>query len=314
MSDNLRECWLNCYAPDDKRFLEDKEIPVINAMEDVIAPLNDEMKALRWLITRFELCYHEADKEAEYIIKSIAAGHCLEQSQERPPERKAELQNCRDILSAWCENSFDKVRDMDVGGISADTLAVFIGESGPLKKWQVGRIVERISYALDSNHIYHWLAMETTDVNESDTYQPEKYYEKDSAFFEQTRKTIIHDTVDGHKSRVSLATAIDLLMPCHWDFVGSVAAILKAIGGDLHPEKPLTCCARNIKLSPLCDRMKTISDTLQAFWKGEETAKNIEHDIISILGEPTPKKRWLAASLDKTIRLHLSLPFDVDFS
>ena len=99
MSDNLRPCWLNCYAPDDKSYLEDKELLEIDAMEDAISPLDSNTAALRQIITRFELCYHEADKEADYIIKSIAAGHCLEQSTARPPERRKELENARQILS-----------------------------------------------------------------------------------------------------------------------------------------------------------------------------------------------------------------------
>ncbi len=314
MDSNLRACWLNCYGPDDKRFLEDKELLAINAMEDAIAPLDDRTKAIRQLITRFELCYHEADKEDERIINAIGSGWPPVESGERPPKRKQELQNCRDILLAWCEDSFDKVRNIDVSGIPADKLTSFIGEPNPLKIWQVKRIVDRVSQALDPNYIYHWLVMDPVGLSEAGKYQPEKYFENDSAFLEQTRKTIIHDTVDGHKSGVSLALGIDLLMPCHWDFVGSVATILKAIGGNLHPAKPLACCIRNIKLSPLCDRMRTISNTLRAFWKGKKTIKNIDSDILSILGKSTPEKRWLAASLDKTIRLHLSLPFDVDLS
>ncbi len=106
--------------------------------------------------------------------------------------------------------------------------------------------------------------------------------------------------------------AIDLLMPCHWDFVGGLVIILKAIGGDLHPARPYACCARNLKLSPLCDRLRTISNTLSSFWKGEKVAKNIDRDVLASLGAATPIKRWLAASLDKTIRLHLSLPCEID--
>jgi hypothetical protein len=193
MRDELRACWLNCYGPDNKTFLDDKELQQIDAMQDAIAPLDDQPKALRQLITRFEACYHEADKEAEYIIKSIAAGHCLEQSQERPPERKKELENARSILSMWCENPVIKGIGLDVGGVPADELFSFIG-----------------------------------------------------------------------------------------------------------------------KLSPLCDRLRAISNTLKVFWKGKRTTKNIDHDILLTLGEPTPVKRWLAASLDKTIKLHLSLPFEID--
>ncbi len=312
MSNKLRECWLNCYAPGDERVAEDEELAAIDAMEDAIAPLSDETKALRWLITRFELCYHEADKEAEYIIKSIAAGRCLEQSQERPAERKKELQDCQDILSGWCEGAIDKVRDRDVGGIAAKELIGFIGETSPLKVWQVERIIDRVGEALDPKRPYHRLALDLGDYGESGAHEAGKHYKDNQDFLERTNKTIIHDTVDGKKSKVSLGMAIDMLMPCHWDFVGGLVITLKAIGGKLHPERPYACCARNIKLSPLCGRMGVISDTLRAYWKGRETKKDVDGEILAVLGEGTPEKSWLVASLDKTIRLHLSLPFDVD--
>ena len=48
-----------------------------------------------------------------------------------------------------------------------------------------------------------------------------------------------------------------------------------------------------------------ISNTLGAFWKSEETAEQIDADLLALLGTATPAKRWLAASLDKTIRSQL---------
>ena len=314
MSADLRPCWLNCYGPDDKRVLEDKELLVIDAMEDSIAPLDDQTTAIRQLITRFEACYHEADKEAEYIIKSIAAGYCLEQSQQRPAERKKELENARSILSMWCENTTIKGLGLDVGGIPADELLSFIGKPSPLKIWQVQRVVDKITEALEPSRRYNWLALDLGDYGEPGAKPAGEYYKDDLTFLEQTKKTIIHDTLDGRKSKVSLAMAIDMLMPCHWDFVGSLVIILKAIGGDLHPDKPYACCARNLKLSPLCDRLRAISNTLRAFGKDEKTADNIESHLLASLGEATPVRHWLAASLDKTIRLHLSLPFEIDLS
>lgn len=312
MSDNLRPCWMNCCGPDDKSFLDDEEHLAIDAMEDSIAPLDDQTAAVRGIITRFEACYHEADKEAEYIIKSIAAGHCLEQSKERPPERKKELENTRRILSMWCENPAIKGMDIDVGGVPAEKLLSFIGKSSPLKIWQVERIVDRISQALDPNYMYHNLALDLGDYGEPGAKPAGEYYKDDSTFLQQTKETIIHDTADGHKSGVSLAYAIDLFMPCHWDFVGALVIILNAIGGNLHPDMPFACCARNIHLSPICERLRTISNTLEVFWKGEKTNQNIDRDILALIGEATLVKRWLAASLDKTIRLHLSLPFGIE--
>ena len=312
MSDNSRACWLNCYGPDDQSFLDDKELQEIDAMEDAIAPLDDQTKALRQLITRFEACYHEADKEAEYIIESIAAGHCLEQSQERPPERKAELQNCRDILLLWCENPAIEGINLDVGGVRADELLSFIGQPSPLKIWQVERIVDKVTEALEPSRRYYRLALDLGDYGEPGAVSAGEHYKDNSMFLEQTKQTIIHDTLDGHTSKVSLAMAIDLLEPCHWNFVGSLVTILKAIGGNLRPANPLALCQRNIKLSPLCDRLRTISNTLRAFWKDKKKTKDIDSRLLTTLGKATPVKKWLAASLDKTIRLHLSLPFDID--
>ncbi|MBW7989302.1 MAG: hypothetical protein FVQ84_04700 [Planctomycetes bacterium] len=301
---SARPCWRNCVAEADGEILD------IDKMEDSIAPLDDNTTKIRQLITAFELCYHEADKEAEYIAKAIGAGRYPERSNERPPQRKKELESCRQILSSWCENPAITDIDLDIGGISADELLSFIGLPSQLKIWQVERIIDKISEALDPSRLYHNIALGLGDYGEPDANPAGEHYKDNSAFLQQTIETIIHDTVDGHQAEISLAMAIDLLMPCHWDFVGGVATILRAIGGDLNPATPYACCARNIKLSPLYDRLRTISNTLGSFWKSEEKAEKIDSDILASLGELTPVKRWLAASLDKTIRLHLEASSD----
>ena len=38
-----------------------------------------------------------------------------------------------------------------------------------------------------------------------------------------------------------------------------------------------------------------------------ESDLEVERELLELLGKPTKAKKWLAASLDKTIRLHLSL-------
>jgi hypothetical protein len=312
MGRRLRSCWQNCCALDDERFLEDRELAAIDAMEDSISPLDEETVRIRQLITRFESCYHEADKEAGRIAEAIGAGRCPEESSERPPKRKEELENSRHILSRWCKDAAIRGISMDVGGVSAGELLSYIGQPSPLKIWQVERIVDKVSQALDPNYQYHNLALDLGDYGEAGAKPAGEYYKEDAGFLEQTKKAIIHDMVDGREGRVSLAMAIDLLMPCHWDFVGGLVIILKAIGGDLHPERPFACCARNLKLSPLCDRLRAISDTLGGFWKSEKTGDGIDRKVLASLGAATPVKRWLAASLDKTIRVQLSVPFDVD--
>lgn len=302
--EGCRPWWQNCVEE------ADREILAIDKMVEAIGPLDEQTTKIRGLIMGMEMCYHEADIEAERIIKAIGSGRCPKESNERPPERKKELENCRQILSQWYEDTTVRDLDSDLGGISAEKLLSYIGEASPLKVWQVKRIVDKVRSALESNRPYHMMVFDVREYAPG-ALPPGEHYKDAAEFLEQTKEIIIHDTVDGHEAGMSLAMAIDMLEPCNWDFVGSIVTLLKAIGGDLHPERPYVCHQRNLKLSPLCDRMKTISNTLGAFWKGEETDERIDRDILASLGEATPVKRWLAASLDKTIRLQLEAPSDL---
>jgi hypothetical protein len=297
--DPCRLCWQNCGVEADAEMLK------IDAMEDSLAPLDKHAAGIRWLITRFEACYHQADKEVERIVKAIGAGRCPRESKTRPPKRKRELENTRRILSQWCQEPAVRGLNLDVGGVPADELLGFIGQATPLKIWQVQRVVDRVTAALDAGRPYHNIVLDVGDYGEPNASAAGEHYKNDAVFLEQTRAAIIHDTVEGQEARISLGLAIDLLMPCHWDFVGALVIILKAIGGNLKPQRPFACCSRNLHLSPLCDRLRTISNTLRGFWAGQMPAEDMERCVLASLGTATPAKCWLAASLDKTIRLQL---------
>jgi len=202
-TEGLRAWWQNCGGGGE-------EVLAIDAMEDSLGPLDEQAIEIRRLITGFEACYHEADKEAEFIAGAIGAGQCPQRANERPAPRKKELENARQILSMWCEGSVINGMDRDVGGVRADELFSFIGEPSPLKRWQVAGIVDKIGHALDPNHPYHNLALNVGDYGEPGTCAVGEHYKDDATFLRRTRETIIHDTVDGRKSKVSLAFAIDL--------------------------------------------------------------------------------------------------------
>jgi hypothetical protein len=301
---SIRLCWRNCDTQGDPEIFE------IDNMEDSVAPLDDDTTKIRQLISGFELCYHEADKEAEYIAKAIGLGRCPLRSDERPPQRKKELEDFRQILSSWCENPDITGINLNIGGISADELLSFIGSPTPLKLWQVQRVLDKIIAALDTGCPYHNIALDLGHYGEPGVSPVGEHYKDNLDFVKKTVETVIHDTVDGHNAKISLAMAIDMLMPCNWDFVGSVVTILKAIGGDLYPTRPYACHSRNVNLCPLLDRMRTISNTLGVFWKDKERNEDIDNDVLASLRPLTPVKRWLAASLDKTIRLHLEASSD----
>jgi hypothetical protein len=83
--------------------------------------------------------------------------------------------------------------------------------------------------------------------------------------------------------------------------------VLGVIGGDRSPRHPFAFCARNIKLSPIRERMKTISHTLQVFCQDRPLDDAVDADVLASLGEPSRQRQWLASSLDKTIRLQMDL-------
>ncbi|MHC4704969.1 MAG: hypothetical protein ACYTFQ_30840, partial [Planctomycetota bacterium] len=188
-------------------------------------------------------------------------------------------------------------------------LLSYIGKVSPLKVWQVERIVDKVTAALDRSQPYHMMAFDARQYVPG-ALAPGKHYKNASEFLEQTKETVIHDTVDGLEANMSLALAIDMLEPCNWDFVGSIVTLLKAIGGQLRPERPYACHQRNLRLSPLCARVRTISNTLGAFLKEEDSTEDVDTNLLAALGTMTPEKRWLAASFDKTVRLFLEAPPD----
>jgi len=53
--------------------------------------------------------------------------------------------------------------------------------------------------------------------------------------------------------------------------------------------------------------MKTVSHTLQVFCQDRAPDDDVDEELLASLGEPSRQGQWLAASLDKTIRLQMDL-------
>jgi hypothetical protein len=142
--------------------------------------------------------------------------------------------------------------------------------------------------------------------------KPEEYYKDHLDFLNQTTSTMIHYTLNGKDSEMSLALAIDLHSPCSWNYANNLVVILGAINGDLNPDRPFAPCSYNAALTPLRGRLNTLSNTLKAFCEGKSEGDDIDPDMLSLLGEKTDVKHWLAASLDKTLRLQRDIQVVVD--
>ncbi len=316
MTASCRSWWRNCALEVDSEILD------VDRMEDRITPIDPNVKQIRELISALELCHHKAERWVENIIKAIGAGETMKglgtrsHGELHPAEEI--WQNACAALSAWCAGCPSTKVESSVGTVPASQLLACLGERSPLKEWQGQRVIEKIRSAIhwpqsydDPTAQYEWLLLGGGDYELAYRSEcPERYKEHED-FWLRTVETIVNDTDYGCEAELSLGLAIDMLMPCHWRFVENLEIVLEAIGGKLYPDKPFAACGRNITLVPIHRRMESITNTLKIFCGGPESQQELDRDLLALLGEPTEAKRWLAASLDKTIRLQLNPPADL---
>ena len=301
-----RAWWRNCALESDPEILQ------IDRLEDAIAPVETGLVQVRGLITCLELCHHKAERWIANIVEAIASGDTVKGLGTRPegqlhPAEEVWESAC-DVLSAWCAG---RSIEGSVDGVHAAELLTLLGERTPLKEWQVQRVVEKVRESIhwpraDEDYVFLLLSLEDYESSPHDAC-PEQYAGHEDLWL-ATARTTIRDTLDGAEAQVSLALAIDMLWPCHWRFVENLRLVLAAIGGDLEPDEPFAACGRNISMRPGRPRLEIVCRTLQAFCGTSSAGGDIDEELLEQLGAPTPSKRWLAASLDKTIRLQLDPP------
>ncbi len=305
MAQAVRPCWRNCAAE------ADEEILAIDAMDDSLAPLPPDAVRTRGLITAFESCYREVERHIDIIIRSIALSRPAEGPEGRwlgqRPEIKRAWHDAREILSAWQAGSPESAAGLDVQGIPAEELLSGLGARTPLKAWQVQRVMEKITDAIDPSQAYENIMLAVGDYGEAVEKPALRTAEDDDGFLPATKEAAIHDTVDGEASEIPLALAIDMLQPCNWNFACNLRIVLQAIGGNSLPREPFACCGRNITMTPALAKLKTVASALRAFCDRQATDDRGAGETLTPLGEVTPLNRWLAASFDKTIRLQLHL-------
>jgi hypothetical protein len=316
MKTSIRLWWRNCALNVDPEILD------IDKMEDRIAPIPPNVSKIRELISSLELCHHKAERWVSNIIEAIGTGQTQKRLGTRPagqphPAEKV-WQNACSALQAWCAGCPVINVDLFIDTGPASRLLAKLGDRSPLKEWQVQRVIEKIRSVIhwpqtcdDPTAQYVWILLSGGEYESAYRNECPEHYKEHEDFWLKTVRTFIHDTENGHKAEISLGLAIDMLWPCHWRFVTNLEIVLEAIGGKLHPDKPFAACGRNISLLPIRHRMETVSYTLKVFSGDPGIKKETDKSLSALLGEPTEEKKWLAASLEKTIRLQLNPPSDV---
>lgn len=289
----------------------DPEIQAIDNLKDQISPIAPNLVRIRHLIGNLEMCHHKAERWVSNIIDAIAAGETSKGLGTRASGRvhPTELVSKRACaaLSDWVAGSSPASIDGMIGSLPASRLLSSLGERTALKEWQVQRVIEKIRNwsdwprsDMDPSTQYVWLSYEQKSC-------PDRYKEHED-FWRQTVETVPFGGLKGLDDKpFSLGFAIDLLWTCHWKFLENLQIVLEVIGGNYTGEKPFAACCWNITLSPIRPRMQIVCNTLRVFCGNPEPNKEIDHDVLALLGNLTNEKKWLAASLDETIRLQLSL-------
>jgi hypothetical protein len=294
----------------------------IDRWEDEIVPLSPDVAKIRELISGLELCHHKAERWVDNIIEAVGRGNTDKGLGTRRSDQhhsiEATWQNACASLSAWCAGCPSASIDTSIGEVPASHMLAGLGERSPLKEWQVQRVVEKIRSLIrwpqseaDPTAQYKWLLLSGGEYEAFYRSACPGHYEEHEDFWLATVRTMIHDTEGGNDADLSLGLAMDMLWPCHWNFVRNLQIVLEAIGGKLSPDTPFAACGRNIALLPLRDRMQRVSRTLRAFYCDLASEEGVDRRLMAILGEQTKEKRWLTASLDKTIRLQLDPPLEL---
>ncbi len=294
----------------------------IDGMEDQLGTLSPEVTKTRELISSLEICHHKAERWVDNIVRAIGAGETEKGLGTRSPEATHPVEEVWTqavaALTAWCAGCPSSGLDLTVGDLPASRLLAGLGERSPLKEWQVQRVVDKIRSNIrwpqsmqDPSAQYTWILLGGGEYEvDYRSSCPEQYAEHED-FWLTTVRTILHDTDAGDEAPLSLGLAIDMLMPCHRTFVENLELVLNAIGGDLRPRRPFAACGRNIARAVDSARMEQVSEALGAFCGEEEPGTGVDREVLEALGPPSPDKRWLAASLRKTIRLQLDPPAEM---
>ena len=309
--------WRNCAG------VPDAETEALERAEGELAPIPEHVRQTRELISGLEMCHLKAERWVEHIIDAIGTGRpkgglgSRREGQRHPVENV--WQAACDVISAWCEGRPERVADLNVDEKASAELLAVLGSRTELKQWQVRRVEERIRSFIgwprservaESRYVS---LMEDGTALRSDC--PAEYRDVET-FWRTTVQTIVRDERPAEPEEamlylahadLSLAIAIDMLMPCNWNFVENLHTLLAAIGGQLELRAPFAACARNARRAPVRPRMIELCRALHAYGSGVDNPTPLVREIGPRLGSITPARNWLVNSLAKTIRLQLDI-------
>lgn len=305
--------WDNCGTTD-------RETAELDRIEATLGPLAENVRQTRALIGGIEMCHHKSERWVERIIDAIGSGQPSGGLGSRPPGRRHPIEStwtaACDALAAWREGQIGDQADRAAPSNRFVEMTSALGEPSDLKRWQVDRVEHRIRSHVGWPENADYTFLVEPLIDDPSTAVCPKEYRDDESLWRATVDTILHERSEcldkgGFIARegylesadISLAIAIDMLWPCNWNFAENLHTVLEAIGGQTVLRRPFAACARNIRRAPALHRMEELCRTLDTY--GTDAERDELLSVHRRLGNATPERKWLTASLAKTIRLQL---------
>ncbi|KKK40271.1 hypothetical protein LCGC14_0786550 [marine sediment metagenome] len=289
----------------------DKEILTIDKLEDnLVFPSPHDKKFaydIRKAIGRLEGCHFKVEHYINRIIYAIRNDHFPQSNQyESAQLNKDWVRKWKPILEyleKWSElipeESFSNLEF--INGVKTEKINDILGEKTSLKVWQVNFITENIRELLElwftKQDSFNKTHGQQKRINEKIQH---KYEKLNSEFWEKTRELAI--PIDEINHFISLQELLDtweyIVCISNPNFMNDLLAILGTVGGKaiyVHQ----TC---GFYLDSLKVLIRSLSTKLQKYIENINDKTFGYDELMELLGEKTPIKYWLVASLEKTVR------------
>jgi hypothetical protein len=305
---SLRAHWVNCCLE------PDGEIIAIDRMEDRLDPQErKQAREIRRLITRFEVCHWNSDRWLERIVQAIGKERVPPTSgRPRTQHPLAQMLIClRNVLARWVARATTPVPQCIILDKSSAEVLHRLGPWTPFKAWVVQRLLDGLEDHLHASALLpvseqpsarSYPADLNLDSPCADPYFPDSLEWLDEA---RSLKFQVKKELREEMEEHSLALLISLSNPCNEFYFRFLFALFECLDDPDHEHVLPSPFCGNVSLS----RHRRYNRAINAFraYLGRPPVGPLLLDdvVLSQLGAATPVKRWLVASMEKTLREQL---------
>ena len=288
----------------------DQEVKEINEMELQLGSLSPEILDLRTMVDFCCIWRYDYPERIHHICKAIggSGGTDSRCHYQVGTDKRDELTAYALALKKWLGKSGneEELSLDDSKMVEEIELKVFdmLGEVDELKKM----LVERTLIGLVSRHI------DCSFFGSNREGKPVKLYPSHAASLPNdwsSRMRVLEREVGrrlGAKAYDFLCEVGGAEPPCHFKFIRRLEILIGSIGclkwrGCLPPKDGKVSGRREVTKRYLAMLRSYWTDsTLEEEWSSDDSSKIIHKELFNALGESTPFKRWLVASLWKNIK------------